>query len=202
MFLLACSLQGAVAEPWWASALHIARQLAAAPQTERPEKWMIKGGAAQVPPLLAADIQKLAGKVLLKSSVHSIKQAGNHVSVHTEKDHIKAKAVVVSMPPHLAGRIPYDPPMPPARDQLTQRVFMGSIMKVVATYHTPFWREDPSTNFTIAFDPATSGPIRTIYDVTPPVEIGGGGSGVLAGFVIEDAAVPAVRGGAENADSE
>lgn len=35
-----------------------------------------------------------------------------------------ARAAIVAMPPHLAGRIAYDPPMPAARDQLTQRMPM------------------------------------------------------------------------------
>ncbi len=48
---------------------------------------------------------------------------------------------VVAMPPHLAGRIIYDPPMPPKREQLTQRVPMGSCAKVLVSYDKPFWRE-------------------------------------------------------------
>lgn len=41
----------------------------------------------------------------------------------------------------MAGRIRYNPPMPPSRDTLTQRVFMGSIIKTHMYYKTPFWKE-------------------------------------------------------------
>ena len=40
-----------------------------------------------------------------------------------------------------------------ARDQLPQRVFMGSIIRCIATYEEPWWREDKATNFTFGFDP-------------------------------------------------
>jgi monoamine oxidase len=73
-----------------------------------------------------------------------------------------------AMPPHLTGRIRYDPPMPPARDQLTQRVFMGSIIKCIAVYEDPWWRADPATNMSFAFDPASHGAMRVAFDITPP----------------------------------
>ena len=44
------------------------------------------------------------------------------------------------MAPTLAGRIDYDPPLPAPRDQLTQRVPQGSVIKYEAVYPTPFWR--------------------------------------------------------------
>lgn len=40
-----------------------------------------------------------------------------------------AKYVIVAMPPHLAGRIQYSPPLPPMRNQLTERVPMGTTVK-------------------------------------------------------------------------
>ena len=42
----------------------------------------------------------------------------------------------------LAGRIAYDPPMPALRDQLTQRMPAGSVIKFNIEYETPFWRAD------------------------------------------------------------
>lgn len=44
------------------------------------------------------------------------------------------------MPPHLTGRIHYSQPLPPARDQLTQRSPMGALIKVLVVYDTPWWR--------------------------------------------------------------
>jgi monoamine oxidase len=46
----------------------------------------------------------------------------------------------VAIPPALAGRILYDPPLPALRDQLAQRVPMGATIKCHALYEQPFWR--------------------------------------------------------------
>ena len=51
-----------------------------------------------------------------------------------------AKRAIVAIPPALAGRIFYDPPLPPLRDQLTQHMPQGTLMKFEAIYDTPFWR--------------------------------------------------------------
>ena len=85
-----------------------------------------------------------------------------------------AGRVVVAVPPALAGRIVYDPPLPAARDQLTQRMPMGAVMKCMAIYDEPFWREDGLSG------QATSlpGPAQVVFDNTPP----GGSPGVILGF--------------------
>ena len=59
-----------------------------------------------------------------------------------EVDGITARRAIVAVPPALAGRIVYDPPLPAARDQLTQRMPMGAVMKCMAIYDEPFWRAD------------------------------------------------------------
>ena len=48
--------------------------------------------------------------------------------------------MVVAVPPTLAGRIHYQPELPP-RDQLTQRLPQGTLIKVAAVYDKPFWRD-------------------------------------------------------------
>ena len=44
--------------------------------------------------------------------------------------------------PTLAGRIAYDPPLPGYRDQLTQRMPLGTVAKCMAIYDEPFWRSE------------------------------------------------------------
>ncbi|MDP9183964.1 MAG: FAD-dependent oxidoreductase [Actinomycetota bacterium] len=53
-----------------------------------------------------------------------------------------SQLVVVAIPPTLAGRIEYSPAMPALRDQLTQRIPIGTVIKVQCVYHEPFWRAD------------------------------------------------------------
>ena len=47
----------------------------------------------------------------------------------------------MAVPPLLAGRIHYTAALPARRDQLTARMPMGSVIKYVAAYERPFWRE-------------------------------------------------------------
>jgi len=60
------------------------------------------------------------------------------IHVETTKGRFSAQYAIVAMPPHLAGRIDYDPPLPPMRAQLTQCVPMGCCAKVLVSYDRPF----------------------------------------------------------------
>ncbi|MFV0458297.1 MAG: FAD-dependent oxidoreductase [Actinomycetales bacterium] len=71
-----------------------------------------------------------------------ITQDGEHVRVAYDGGQITAKQVVVAIPPTLAGRITYSPPMPASRDLLTQQMPMGSVIKIQVAYETPFRPED------------------------------------------------------------
>ncbi len=75
----------------------------------------------------------------------------------------------------MAGRIQYEPALPAARDQLTQRVPMGTVIKCMAIYDEPFWREDGLTGAATSLP----GPVQVIFDNTPP----NGTPGVLMGFL-------------------
>lgn len=86
-----------------------------------------------------------------------------------------ADRVVVTLPPTLAGRLRYDPPLPAWRDQLTQKLPAGTVAKTFAAYPTPFWREQ-GLNGQAACD---TGPVKVTFDVSPP----GGEVGILLGFV-------------------
>jgi monoamine oxidase len=85
------------------------------------------------------------------------------------------KAVIVALPPTLTSRIAYDPPLPGHRDQLTQRMPQGSVIKCMAIYDEPFWRDDGLSGM------ATSdiGPAKIVFDNSPP----DGSPGVLLGFL-------------------
>lgn len=86
-----------------------------------------------------------------------------------------ATRVVVSIPPVLAGRIDYEPALPPAREQLTQRMPMGSVIKCMAVYDEPFWRDEGLTGQATDVE----GPAQLTFDNSPP----SGRPGVLLAFV-------------------
>ncbi|MGI8632178.1 MAG: flavin monoamine oxidase family protein [Solirubrobacterales bacterium] len=88
---------------------------------------------------------------------------------------ITARSAIVAIPPTLAGRIEYDPPLPAARDQLTERMPMGSAIKTMAIYDEPFWRADGLSGQAVS----DRGPVSAAFDNSPP----GGRPGVLLAFL-------------------
>jgi monoamine oxidase len=98
------------------------------------------GGTAQIPDRLAA---QLADHIVLNTPVQTIEQTADGVVVGCRGGQtFSAKRVIVAIAPTLAGRILYDPPLPGARDQITQRMPHGSAMKAFFVYDEPFWRAD------------------------------------------------------------
>ncbi|HEU5432802.1 MAG TPA: NAD(P)/FAD-dependent oxidoreductase, partial [Thermomicrobiales bacterium] len=64
--------------------------------------------------------EALGDEVVLNAPVRLIDQTGPKVRLTTERGVVTADQVIVAVPPTMAGRIAYDPPLPAARDQLTQ----------------------------------------------------------------------------------
>ena len=133
----------------------------------------IVGGSIRIARTMA---EELGDRVRLGSPVRTIAQDDTGVIVTTRGGQtVSGTHVVVTVPPTLAGRLEYDPPMPSWRDQLTQRLPAGSVMKVYAVYDEPFWRAD-GLNGQAASD---TGPVKVTFDNSPP----SGTPGVLMGFV-------------------
>jgi len=130
------------------------------------------GGSQEVAIRLA---ERLGDVVRLSAPVRRISQDGDGVTIKSGGAKMRARRVVVTIPPTLAGRIDYEPQLPPWRDQLTQRLPMGSVIKTMAIYDEPFWRTDGLTG------QATSdvGPAQVTFDNSPP----SGRPGVLVAFV-------------------
>ena len=80
----------------------------------------------------------------------------------------------------LAGRIEYSPTLPPERDQLTQRLPQGTLVKVTAVYDRPFWRDAGLNGTAVSY----TGPANVTFDDSPP----DGSAGVIFGFVGGDEA--------------
>lgn len=133
----------------------------------------VVGGSVLVSEGMAA---ALGGRVLLGRPVRRIEHDDNGARVVGRDGSIHAgDAVVVTLPPTLAGRLEYDAPLPSTRDQLTQQMPAGSVIKVFGTYPEPFWRE-AGLNGQAAAD---SGPVKVTFDNSPP----SGRPGVLMGFL-------------------
>jgi monoamine oxidase len=123
----------------------------------------------------AAMARQLGKRVLLGHPVRRITQNGRGAVVYADGVTIKCRRVVVAVPPTFAGRIDYSPGLPGLRDQLTQRMPMGSLIKTIAVYDRPFWR-DQGLNGQVTSD---EGPVKACFDASPE----SGKPGVMLGFV-------------------
>ncbi|HKP89591.1 MAG TPA: flavin monoamine oxidase family protein [Thermoleophilaceae bacterium] len=119
--------------------------------------------------------------VLLHAPARRIVQKkGGGVRVESDNFNVNGKRVIVAVPPPLAGRIRYDPGLSQNRDQLTQRMPMGTLIKVEVFYDRPFWRNSGYTGQGLSDE----GPISATFDISPP----DGKPGILMGFIGGDRA--------------
>jgi monoamine oxidase len=124
--------------------------------------------------------EELGDSVRLSSPVRRIEHGPDGVTVESDGVEVRAKRAIVAIPPTLAGRIAYDPPLPGLRDQLTQRMPQGTVIKCMAVYDEPFWRADGLSGQGLS----DGGPAKVVFDNTPP----SGSPGVLLGFLEGDRA--------------
>jgi monoamine oxidase len=119
--------------------------------------------------------EELGERVVLGAPVSRIEHGGDGVTVHADGAGARGTRALLAIAPTLAGRVAYDPPLPGFRDQLTQRMPMGTVVKCMAVYEEPFWRgEGLSGQGT-----SDTGPVKVTYDNSPP----DGSPGVLLGFL-------------------
>jgi monoamine oxidase len=116
-----------------------------------------------------------AERLVLSAPVRRIEHGRHGVVVQADGATVRAKQAILALAPTLAGRIAYDPPLPGFRDQLTQRMPMGTVGKCMAVYPEPFWRADGLSGQSTG----ERGPVRLTYDNSPP----DGSPGVLLGFL-------------------
>ena len=154
---------GACAAASEVSALAVAVQLRTMGGTgplETAEREFFAGGAGRVVERLA---EAVSDSVRLGQPVRRIERSDAGVHVHTGAEVWRAEAVVVAVPPALAGRISYDPPLPALRDGLTQRVGQGAVIKCLLVYDEPFWRRDGLSGALLSAE----GPVTAALDGTP-----------------------------------
>jgi monoamine oxidase len=132
-------------------------------------------GGSQLVSIRAA--QALGSRVLLDSRVDEIAQHAGGVRVSGPGFSVRAQRAVVAVPPALAARIRYAPALPALRDQMTQRMPMGTVIKLMCVYDRPFWRDAGLAG------QATSdtGPVKITFDNSPDGD--DPPYGVLMGFM-------------------
>jgi monoamine oxidase len=167
------------AEPRDVSLLHVLFYIASAGSFDElintgggAQESRFVGGSQRVSLELA---KRLGRRVILDAPVRRIEQHGALVRVVSDHVTVTAKRAIVAAPPAVIPYIDFDPILPGPRAQLLQRFPMGSVLKCMAVYDTPFWREAGLTG------QATSdtGPVKITFDNTPA----SGSPGILLGFI-------------------
>ncbi|MFE9687223.1 flavin monoamine oxidase family protein [Streptomyces sp. NPDC006285] len=131
------------------------------------------GGSQRLSTTMA---ERLDGRVILGSPVRSVEQDDRSATVRTDTASWTCRRVVVAVPPVLAARIRWSPPLPPEQDALFSRLAFGQLMKCEAVYDEPFWRADGLSGQGVFRGGST---LCSMFDNSPR----GGSPGVLMGFL-------------------
>jgi monoamine oxidase len=131
------------------------------------------GGSQRIAILMAEQLGR--DNLLLGAAVRKIGMGDHGVTVEADGAVVRARRAIVALAPTLAGRIAYDPALPGFRDQLTQRMPLGTVAKCMAIYDEPFWRSDGLSGQ----GTSDTGPVKLTFDNSPP----DGSPGVLLGFL-------------------
>jgi monoamine oxidase len=142
------------------------------------------GGSQKISLAMAHQLGK---RVMLGAPVRTISQGRGRVTASGSGFEVVAKQAIIAIPPTLAGRLVYSPTLAAVsrdggvRDQLTQRVPMGTTIKVQCLYKHPFWR-DSGLAGQVTSD---TGPVKITFDNTPHPDPGTAQAspGVLIGFM-------------------
>lgn len=113
--------------------------------------------------------------VALNQPVRRIDWSDEGVTVWTDELSVRATEAIIAVPPNLYSRISYDPPLPRLQQIFHQHQSMGLVIKVHATYPTPFWRDQglSGTGF------GAGRLVQEVYDNTNHGEE----QGTLVGFI-------------------
>lgn len=148
------------------------------------------GGMQQVSLLQAAE---LGDDVVLNSPVRTINwaevsnggtlagnDAGHRITVLSERATVRARYVIMAVPPNLYSRVSFNPPLPRRQHQMHQHQSLGLVIKVHAVYPTPFWRDEGLSGTCFS----AGSLVQEVYDNTNYGET----RGTLVGFISDEKA--------------
>jgi monoamine oxidase len=113
------------------------------------EEDMMTGGAGAMAAAMAAE---LGDGLHLDRPVRAVTQDDRSIEIEADGVTVRAQRVVMAIPPALAGDVQYSPVLPVDRRLLLERAPAGAVVKSVAIYDEPFWREDGLSGETVAID--------------------------------------------------
>jgi monoamine oxidase len=144
-------------------------------QTSSPQRFnappqepaaRIYGGIATLSTAIAKYLEKT--DIRLCQTVTSLLQENSLIQVQTQDKKYTANFVVNTLPPRLACKLSYTPSLDVKTLQLLQNTptWMGSVVKLVATYDEAFWRKEGLSGFAFCSRP----PLSEVHDATTAKE--------------------------------
>jgi monoamine oxidase len=135
------------------------------------QQSMISEGAQRLVKNIATPFED---RIMINHAVKTIHELPEGCTIGGENFEIKAKKVIVAIPPVLAANIHfYGPKFPERRTKLLPLLKPGKPIKCFAIYETPFWRDKGFSGQITSDHPF----FILSYDCSPP-----GGKGVLLFF--------------------
>ncbi|MCB1287949.1 MAG: FAD-dependent oxidoreductase [Mycobacterium sp.] len=105
----------------------------------------------------------LGSRIRLGHSVDRVSAGDGGIVLETTAGRLGVTRAIIAIPPPMASRIAFDPPLPTAVGGLQRNTVMGSAYKAIAVYPRPFWREGAGGEFIVLDDPGFA-----VFDSTPP----------------------------------
>lgn len=109
---------------------------------EGHQEFRVKGGTESLVRALRNDLD---AQVLTGYPVASIGQDQDYLTLKSDRlcspNHVRAKRVIVAVPPACAVRIQFEPGLDVGRAKYLQSVPQGHIVKVLLFFERPFWRD-------------------------------------------------------------
>ena len=130
-------------------------------------------GGSQLVALRIAE--RLSDRIILSAPVRDVEESRAGITLHADGASVEAGRVIAALSPTLASRIRWNPPLPGRRDQMSQRMPQGAIIKCMAIYPEPFWRDQGLSGSGLS----DGGSVNAVFDNSPP----DGSPGVLLGFL-------------------
>jgi len=103
---------------------------------------------------LAVDLARpLGDAVRLCEPAGRIEHGPAGITVHTNLGRTTSRKLIIAVPPVMAGRIAFDPPLPAPVSEALGAWRSGSVIKVFIRYSEPFWRRRGLSGTVFFLDP-------------------------------------------------
>ncbi|XP_003740121.1 amine oxidase [flavin-containing] [Galendromus occidentalis] len=130
------------------------------------QEMKMKGGMQQLSEKMS---KSLEDRVRLGHPVTSVEQTGEGVVVRcVNGESFHGSHVILAMAPPMQMKIHFSPSLGALRNQLNQRMPMGSVWKLQVYYKTPFWRDMGYSGSVLTTPSEEYSPVTYTVDDTKP----------------------------------